>query len=126
MKVIYHIFNPRLDFNPSLDDFESLLQRKVPEPTPLHPYTLNSTLQDCAHHPLGKALLWVVLKLSKSMSQGVADEFNQAMIDHMILEMPLRSLINFSSGKLSKKSVLKLLRIMNEGWFKAFFLRSSS
>lgn len=119
-------FNPRSDFNPSLNDFESLLQRKVPESTPLHPYTLNSTLQDCAHHPLGKALLWVVLKLSKSMSQGVADEFNQAMIDHMILEMPLRSLINFSSGKLSKKSVLKLLRIMNEGWIKAFFSRSSS
>jgi beta-glucosidase len=111
-------FNPKEDFKPNDEDFALLLNRPIPQPKPLKPYTINSTLVDISAHPLGKMMLWGVLKMSKSLSQGVADEFNQAMIEHMIKEMPLRSLINFSGGKLSMKTTLTLLSIMNKGLIK--------
>ena len=111
-------FNPDKDFRPSDDDFELLLNRPIPKPLPLKPYTTNSTLVDISAHPIGKMMLWGILKMSKSLSQGVADEFNQAMIEHMIKEMPLRSLVNFSGGKLTMKTTLTLLSIMNHGLLK--------
>ena len=113
-------------FNPSQQDFETLLKHPVFEKRPLKPYTLNSTLLDCAHHPLGKGLYKLVHMLSKKMKQGVADEFNQAMIDHMIREMPLRSLINFSSGKLTHNHVSLLLSIMNHGVIKTLSRRGKN
>lgn len=116
----YHV---NASFKPSQDDFETLLKHPIYEQTPIKPYTINSTLQDCSQHLLGKLLLKLVLTLSKKMKQGVADEFNHAMIDHMILEMPLRSLINFSSGKLSHKQVSILLSIMNYGIIKTLIKR---
>lgn len=114
-------FNPNKDFKPNDDDFTLLLNRPIPKPHPLKPFTTNSTLVDISIHPLGKMMLWGILKMSKSLSQGVADEFNQAMIEHMIKEMPLRSLVNFSGGKLTMKTTLTLLSIMNHGLFKTVF-----
>lgn len=114
-------FNPKEDFRPTDEDFTLLLSRSIPTPKPLKPYTTNSTLVDISAHPLGKMMLWGVLKMSKSQSHGVADEFNQAMIEHMIKEMPLRSLVNFSGGKLTMKTTLTLLNIMNHGPLKTIF-----
>jgi beta-glucosidase len=112
-------YNPDASFRPSQEDFESLLGYTIPPITPIVPYTLNSTLKDVSTHPLGKGLLWLVLKLSRSGSKSVASEFNQSMIEHMIVEMPLRSLVNFSQGKLSLKSVQRLLNMMNHGLIKS-------
>jgi beta-glucosidase len=113
-------FQPQADFRPTQEDFESLLKHPIPTMTPLKPFTLNSTLKDVSIHPLGKVLLWIVIKLSKSGKKSVADEFNQSMIEHMIIEMPLRALINFSKGKLSTKTIQRLLNIMNVGIIKTF------
>jgi beta-glucosidase len=112
-------YQPNALFRPTKEDFEALLGHPIPPIPPLQPYTLNSTLKDVSVHPIGKGLRWLVLKLSKSGSKSVADEFNQAMIEHMLVEMPLRSLINFSQEKLSKKTVLRLLNVMNHGLLKS-------
>jgi beta-glucosidase len=119
-------YQPNALFKPTQNDFEVLLKHPIPKITPLKPFTLNSTLKDISTHPIGKGLLWLVLKLSKSGKKSVADEFNQSMIEHMIVEMPLRAIINFSKGKLSTKTIQRLLNIMNVGFIKSFNLKGTS
>lgn len=107
-------YAPKANFEPSQADFETLLGHPVSKPIPRKPYTFNSTLDDCSHNYIGKLFLKVVVLLSRKMKQGVADEFNHAMLDAMIREMPLRSLIQFSQGKLTYKRVAWLLKLMNK------------
>ena len=113
--------NPDKDFKPNDDDFALLLNRPIPKPIPIKPFTINSTLGDISTHHLGKIMAKLVLKMSQSLSQGAAEEFNKTVIEQMIKEMPLRSLVNFSKGKLSMKSTMTLLSILNHGLLKTMF-----
>ncbi|MEG1569229.1 MAG: glycoside hydrolase family 3 C-terminal domain-containing protein [Oscillospiraceae bacterium] len=101
--------------------FEALLGYKVPEETPLRPFTENSTLGDIQSCFVGR----MVLKKGKSMAKDAfggdtsPDDITR-MMEAMMYDMPLRALAMMSGGMVTPNLVSGLVDIMNGKYIKGF------
>ncbi len=104
-----------------LDDltFEALLGREIPPAERARPFHLNSTLGDVKNTRLGGKLHQSARKAFGGGSDKMSDA-NRLLVDAMIENMPLRSLMLFSGGKLPRRRLLALIALMNRRPFRAF------
>ncbi|GGN28885.1 MULTISPECIES: glycoside hydrolase family 3 C-terminal domain-containing protein [Marinomonas] len=103
------------DFNDAA--FSALLGYDIPVPTPIQPYTMNSTLGDIAHEALGKPLFDSMLSVFTKMMGGdlndSAAEADKLMAESMVADMPLRNLPVFNSQQYSENQILQLIASLN-------------
>jgi len=110
-------FEPaNLDFND--DAFTALLGRSIPEPVPVRPFQFNSTLLEVEQNWLGRKLKQQVQKMMNAQF-GEPSDHNKMVIEAIVAEMPLRTMVLMSQGKLSPKLMARLIHVMNGDWLKA-------
>lgn len=110
-------FEPaNLDFND--DAFTALLGRSIPEPVPVRPFQFNSTLLEVEKNWLGRKLKQQVQKMMNAQF-GEPSDHNKMVIEAIVAEMPLRTMVLMSQGKLSPKLMARLIHVMNGDWLKA-------
>lgn len=102
-------------------DYEKLLAKKIPEPKPIKPYNINSTLGEIKQTFIGNKLYNIVSKQMASTVETETNKTNKKMIEKTINQMPLRSLVVFSEGKLSLKRVYGIIDLMNKHIFSGLF-----
>ena len=95
--------------------FASMLGTKVPGQELSRPFHLNSSLSEVGQTMLGGLVKAQVVKaFKKQMGATSADPTVEKMFEEMANDMPLRSLVLFSRGKLGFKSVRVLLALLNK------------
>jgi beta-glucosidase len=101
--------------NLNFDDkaFTALLGHDIPAATPVRPYHLNSTLGEASATLVGKILMQQVKKTLLKMAGQDVDEKVDRMMDAIVQEMPLRSLVILSGGKVNFKTVAVVIHLMN-------------
>ncbi|MFO7969953.1 MAG: glycoside hydrolase family 3 C-terminal domain-containing protein [Candidatus Izemoplasmatales bacterium] len=102
-------------------DYEKLLAKKIAEPKPIKPYNINSTLGEIKQTFIGNKLYNMVSKQMASTVETETNKTNKIMIEKTINQMPLRSLVVFSEGKLSLKRVYGIIDLMNKHIFSGLF-----
>jgi len=107
-------------FNPSDSDFELLLGYPIPQIPPIKPFHMNSLLGEIKHNFIGKKMVQMIVKQMSTMI-GEPDEAMKKMMEKTVDQMPLRALITFSGGKLSKKRVHGILDLMNHHYLSGLF-----
>jgi beta-glucosidase len=94
--------------------FASMLGKNVPDTESSRPFHLNSSLSEVGQTVLGGLVKGQVVKaFKKQMGATSADPIVEKMFEEMANDMPLRSLVLFSRGKLGFKSVRVLLALLN-------------
>ena len=126
IKTVYEIGqrNPALNayFTPGSchygdDVFEALLGHSIPPMLPTKPFQLNSTLAEVQDTFVGGQLVKLVNRMSVKML-GESSDHNKAMVQAIISEMPLRSMVSMSQGKFSFSLLRRLIHCMNHDWRK--------
>lgn len=107
-------------FQPSKEDFEKLYGEPIPKSRAVKPYTLNSTLEEIKDTLIGKMIYRMVKKEYHSIAGDNPSKAMRDMLEISIQEMPLRSLVLFSDGKLSKKRANGMIDLLNKKRFKGF------
>ena len=96
------------------DVFASMLGKKVPDAESSRPFHLNSSLNEVGQTLLGALFKAQVVKaFKKQMGSDSADPTVEKMFEEMANDMPLRSLVLFSQGKIGFKSMRVLLALLN-------------
>ena len=108
---------PRLDAG-ALDvpdaTFAAMLGRPVPQPEPSRPYHVNSTVTEIAETWLGRLVRrQVARQFQRMLGVTALDETNARMFEEMAHNLPLRSLVLFSRGRLGFRAVDALLAALN-------------
>ena len=108
---------PRLDAG-ALDvpdaTFAAMLGRPVPRPEPSRPYHVNSTVTEIAETWLGRLVRrQVARQFQRMLGVTALDETNARMFEEMAHNLPLRSLVLFSRGRLGFRAVDALLAALN-------------
>lgn len=109
-------FEPvKRDFNEAA--FTALLGYDIPQPTPVRPYHLNSTVGDIANTQLGKPLFDDMLSMFTEMMGGDTDdsaaEADRLMAEAMVVDMPLRNLPVFNAHQYSESQISQLINALN-------------
>ena len=107
-------FNITKDFSPTDEDFKALLGYDIPKPRPIKPYDINSTFGEVKNTFVGKRLHKIIKREIAKTFKDSNDEVALLMIDHMLEEMPIRSLVMFSDGVLSFRRAQGLIDLMNK------------
>ncbi|MFA7561380.1 MAG: fibronectin type III-like domain-contianing protein, partial [Candidatus Izemoplasmatales bacterium] len=107
-------FNITKDFSPNDEDFKALLGYDIPKPRPIKPYDINSTFGEVKNTFVGKRLHKIIKREIAKTFKDSNDEVALLMIDHMLEEMPIRSLVMFSDGVLSFRRAQGLIDLMNK------------
>ena len=95
--------------------FASMLGKNVPDTESSRPFHLNSSLSEVGQTLLGGLVKGQVVKaFKKQMGATSADPTIEKMFEEMANDMPLRSLVLFSRGKLGFKPVRVLLALLNK------------
>jgi beta-glucosidase len=109
----YALYSAKRDFNDAA--FSALLGYDIP--TPIMPYTVNSTLGEFAKEPLGKPLFDVMLAVFEKIlgvdQNDSAAEADRLMAASMVADMPLRNLPVFNSQQYCEEDILILINSMN-------------
>ena len=115
-KVYKHIKD---DFSPTFSDFEQLYGRKIAEPVPMRPFTLNSTVDEMSHVWLGRMLKKTIKgQMLKMFGNGEnIPESMMLMMDAMLNEMPFRGMVRMNEG-LPERKALGMLDMMNGKFFR--------
>ena len=96
------------------DVFASMLCKKVPDAESSRPFHLNSSLNEVGQTLLGGLFKTQIVKAFKTqMGSDSADPTVEKMFEEMANDMPLRSLVLFSQGKIGFKSMRVLLALLN-------------
>lgn len=105
-----------------IDDcmFQTLLGKPIPKARSIKPYHMNSTMQDIKNTWLGKIMYRIINKQLRQI-MGDKDDKNDKMIGKMIEEMPIRTLVNYSQGKLSHRRAQGLIDLLNHKFFRGLF-----
>lgn len=101
--------------------FSVLLGRDIPDNTKKMrgEFTLNSTLEDVSVTFVGKMLYKSILKNFMKMAQGTdTDETTIRMMEAIVRDMPVRSMVLMGGGALNFKMADGLLLMMNGHFFK--------
>ena len=109
-------------FKPSKRDFHdaafsALLGYEIPSPTPVTPYTMNSTLGDISVTALGKSYFDAMSSIFADMmggdSNNLAAEADRLMAEGIVKDMPLRNLPVFNANQYTESDVLNLIDSLN-------------
>jgi beta-glucosidase len=94
--------------------FAEMLGRPVPDPEPVRPYHLNSSVNEIAESWLGRLVKTrVVAGFQQRMGARSSDETVQKMFEEMANNMPLRALPLFSRGAISFAQLEILVALLN-------------
>ncbi|HEY5680426.1 MAG TPA: glycoside hydrolase family 3 C-terminal domain-containing protein [Pseudomonadales bacterium] len=94
--------------------FAAMLGRPVPDPEPVRPYHLNSSVNEIAESWLGRLVkARVVAGFQQRMGARSSDETVQKMFEEMANNMPLRALPLFSRGAISFAQLEILVALLN-------------
>lgn len=102
------------DFAAADTAFAELLGGTVPVETPVKPYNINSTMSEIRKTITGRIIYAEVKK--RMLSQfgfGESDDTNRSMVEHMVEEMPLRSIVLMGGGIISFERLEGLIDLMN-------------
>ncbi len=104
---------PAHPFDADNMSFAALLGRAIPAAEPARPFHYNSTLSEVSGTWVGRKL---VAKARESFGGGKAEisESAQLMLDASIAHLPLRALMLFSGGRLSRPRLNALIALMNK------------
>jgi len=109
----------------SNSSFIELLGRNLPVQKRLkgEDFTITSTVGDVSSTFIGKILYKNISKnfLKPPSGEEEVDPTMKRMMESIIYEMPLRSLVLMSGGKISFKTVNILLHFINSNYLKGFF-----
>ena len=107
----YH--EPTYPFDADNMSFAALLGRSIPAAEAARPFHHNSTLGEISGTWVGQKL---IAKARQSFGGGKADlsESAQLMLDATIAHLPLRALMLFSGGRLSRNRLNALIALMNK------------
>ena len=94
-------------------EFEALLGRPIPEPRPARPFTRLSTVGELGQTPLGRRVRSLLLSMARRSADQTADPVTVAMMRRTVLEMPLRSVVTMSGGRLSWRQIDALVDALN-------------
>ncbi len=101
--------------------FKTLIGREIPQANPLpgEKFTINSTLEDVSAKWIGKMLYKAILGQFNKMAGGDGtDEKTLRMMEAIVKDMPLRSMVLMGGGKTTFKMADSLLLMLNENFFK--------
>jgi beta-glucosidase len=104
----------------SQKDFEALLGRAIPpnkEPGKGN-YTINTPIGDMQESFIGRQLYGMLSKQMGKMIEGQEDTPTALMMNAMMKEMPLRSMLMFGDGSISRGMLDGLLLMINGKFFK--------
>lgn len=101
-------------FLPTDVDFKALLGYDIPISRPVKPYDINSTFGEVKNTFVGKRLHRIIKREIAKTFKDSNDEVALLMVDHMLEEMPIRSLVMFSDGVLSYRRAQGLVDLMNK------------
>ncbi|MGW8225673.1 MAG: beta-glucosidase [Anaerolineales bacterium] len=107
----------------SKEEFAALLGKPIPEnqfPTKGE-YTLNTPLGDMRGSFIGRQLLKYMQSQVKKMIAGQEDTPTAYLLESMVQEMPLRSIVMMSGGVITRDVADELLRMINGHFFSGFF-----
>jgi beta-glucosidase len=89
----------------------------IPEPEPLRPFHRELTVGDISEVPVGAGLRRLVLKVLPRLFSGGGDEeldaSTMSMLEKIVDEMPLRSMVLLSDGRISWRAVDRLVAALN-------------
>lgn len=103
--------------------FAAMLGRPVPDPEPVRPYHLNSSVNEIAESWLGRQIkARVVAGFQQRMGARSSDETVQKMFEEMANNMPLRALPLFSRGAISFAQLEILVALLNRRVLRALRL----
>ena len=95
--------------------FATMLGKPLPPPESPRPYHVNSTLTEIAETWLGRLLKErSVRNFQRQLGVTARDETNARMFEEMANNMPLRSLVLFSRGRLGFRTVSLLIALLNK------------
>ena len=116
VSACYH--QPNHPFESDNMSFAALLGRSIPAAEPARPFHHNSTLGEIKDTYVGKKL---VAKARESFGGGKENisESAQLMLDATIAHLPLRAMMLFSGGRLSRSRLNSLIALMNRRPIKA-------
>jgi Beta-glucosidase-related glycosidases len=99
----------------SIDDeaYSALLGRPIPESMPTRPYTLNSTIGEIGATQAGKRLLAMLSAQPPISADDKADPTDKLMMQRVMAEAPLRSMLMMGGAAISKTMIDELLVAMN-------------
>ena len=113
-----HYFEPsNLDFDDGT--FIQLLGHDIPSALPTHPFQMNSTLQEIQTNWLGRIIHKTVMKqITKMIGGDSPNESELMLVQSIVSEMPIRSFISMSAGKVGEGVVGRIIHAMNNDWLK--------
>ena len=102
-------------------EYERLLGRPIPTPTPVYPFHPNTMLSEIQGTWLGRQLLASVLKNMMGTLGGEEElsQTNQRLMHQIVREMPLRNLMNYSDDKLTADMLYRIIHMLNGDYWKA-------
>jgi beta-glucosidase len=118
MQDAYYHIGP--NFNPSDQDFETLLEKPIPLSIKKRPFTRRSTLNDIKSTLIGRIIYRKILnkaKKSKSKSMSTVEE---KMLIETMSALPLKTLVSF--GGIQNHYVEAIICLLNHRYIKAIHL----
>ena len=94
--------------------FETLLGRPVPSPTPVRPFTRNSTFDEVGATRLGAGLKKLAMRAAQAqMGEEMFETGLLETVERAMGEAPLRGLALLSQGRISFEVIDRLLVVLN-------------
>lgn len=98
-------------------EFEAMLGRAIPAPTPILPFTTNTVVEELGATRLGRAAQVGFLRIAERQTKKLLGDDPDAVLDklsrQMIREAPLRFLVSMSGGTGSIKAFEGLTRLLS-------------
>ena len=94
-------------------DFERRLGRPIPGAQPARPFTRDSTIGDFSATFVGRALRFVVRRMTKIPEEATKDLATMALLKASANELPLRGLVQFSDGRMGWALVDAVIALAN-------------
>ena len=111
-------YNIDKTFAPSKKAFEMLYGEEMPEYPNIRPFHINSTLGELKITFIGRKILDGVRKEMSKVFGDEGDDSMALMVESMVEEMPLRSLVALSNGEMNNAKAEGLLDLMNKKIFR--------
>ena len=103
------------------DTFEKLLGHKIPETVSMRPFHNNSTITEISTTFIGRQVQNQIKKSFIKMF-GEADENTMLMVNSMVNEIPLRSLVLMGGDDFTENKLKGLLLMLNGNFFKGLII----
>jgi beta-glucosidase len=107
-------------------EFEAMLGRPIPQPVPLLPFHLDSTIGDMQQTVAGSMLGNRILAAASDAFGVDADEHSRKIFEAMFQEMPLRGVAMASAGRFDIGRMRMVVRGLNLASPKAWFAGGTS